>query len=296
MRNKMVYLMFLATASVANVCSASSQTPTLDRIKSTKIINVGVRESASPFAVFDVKNKVGKGYTVDICNDIIEGLEKSLSQKLSVNYVSVTSANRIELVKSGKVDMECGSTTVTAEREKAVNFSYPVFVSGVRIAVRKDAIFTDYRHMGGAKVGIVKGSLAEKMVNEQLKSLEARGQTFTVHQVGDIEDGVMALATKKIDAFATDDVLLAGAISLHSLDLALKRVGPLMSVEPYAIMMSKEDNKFTKLVDELLAAQLTNGIARKTYSKWFDTSDLQYKMNQMTVSTFNYPSKIASFP
>lgn len=275
-------------------CSAMSETPTLDRIKKTKSISIGVREHAPPFAMYEEGG--GKGYSVDICNAIVAGLEKQLAMKLDVNYVSVSAKDRIGLVKSGQIDMECGSTTTTRDREKEVNFTYPIFVTGARIAVRKGSSITDYRNMPGARVAVVSGSSAEKLMQSVLQSATTRGQGFTLSTVKDNDAGVTSLAAGQIDVFSTDDILLAGAISSSKLDDKLVRTGSFISIEPYAIMTNKQDVQFLKLVDLLLADQLTSGKAQKLIVKWFDTSTFHYKINHLTASVFNFPAKSQAVP
>ena len=275
-------------------CFASTESVTLEKIKQSKTVTIGVREAAAPFAVYS--NGVGKGYSVDICNSIVSGLEKHLSVKLDVKYVPVTSQNRIDMVKSGKVDLECGSTTSTRDRIKEVEFSYPIFITGARISVRKGSTITDYKNMANARVAVVRGSSAEILMQAVLNTAMSHGQGFVIVPVENNNDGVNDLASGKVDVFSTDDILMAGAIASNGLENKLIRTGSFISIEPYAIMSRKDDLPFLKLVDSMVAEQLTSGRAQQLLEKWFDTPSFHYKVNNLTASNFNFPAKSIAFP
>lgn len=224
----LVSLGFLLVSGFVRAESAS----TLEKLRTTKVLTIGVRDSAAPFATF--KDGVAEGYSVDICNEVAAGLEQQLKQKIAVKYVPVSAANRIDLLRSGAIDIECGSTTDTADREKLVSFTYPIFITGARLAVAKDSHITDYKNLANARVVVVAGSSCEKLIVPALATARAHGQGFTVSTVKGNNEGVLAVSARSADAFCTDDVLLAAAITDNQLNDKLHRVSQPLSVEPVA--------------------------------------------------------------
>lgn len=288
--------LILAALSIFFAAAAVQAEPvsTLDKLRSTKVLTIGVRDSAAPFATF--KDGVAQGYTVDICREVAAGLEQQLQEKIAVKYIPVSAANRIDLLRSGDIDLECGSTTDTAAREQLVSFSYPIFVTGARLAVATGSHITDYKNLGNARVVVVAGSSCEKLIVPAMTAAKARGEAFTVSTVKGNNEGVLAVSDHHADAFCTDDVLLAGAIADNALNDALHRVSQPLSIEPYAIMARKGDTDFLKIVDGIVAQCLVSGRAAKLGSKWFDTPTLRYKLNSMTMAAFAYPIKSRSYP
>ena len=286
---KSKYYLTLISMAIALSAHAENEVSTLDKIKDTHTLTLGIRESAAPFA--SIKNGVAKGFSVDICNSVVSGLEKVLKQKIDVKYVPVNGGNRIELIKSGRIDMECGTTTDTKAREQEVAFSYPIFVSGTRLAVRSDSTIFDYANLEGARVAVVQGSSCSKLIESVLLTTKARGNPLRVITVKDNDVGVNAVANSVADAFCTDDVLLAGTIAENGLDKKLHRVSRLLSVEPYAIMLRKNDDDFLHLVDSILADQISSGKVMKDGKKWFDNESFNYKFNHMTISALTFPVK-----
>lgn len=270
------------------------QQGTLDKIRTTHTITLGVRELALPFAAF--VDGVAQGYSVDICKSIVTGLEKSLKQKIDIKYMPVTAGNRIAALKAGTIDLECGSTTDTIAREKEVAFSFPIFITGTRMAVRKESTIMNYDDMPGARVVVVGGTSAELLLRPVLLTAESRGRAFTVSKVKNNTEGIRAVAGGAADAFITDDVLLAGAIASNQLLDKVQRVSKPLSIEPYAIMARKGDTEFLNAVDRVLAERLTSGEAAKLGVKWFDTPNLRYKFNHMTMAVFMYPNKSPAYP
>lgn len=287
-----VFLVSLGLLLVSGFASAEPSS-TLEKLRTTKVLTIGVRDSAAPFATY--KDGVAEGYSVDICNEVAAGLEQQLKQKITVKYVPVSAANRIDLLRSGAIDLECGSTTDTAEREQLVSFTYPIFVTGARLAVAKDSHITDYKNLANAHVVVVAGSSCEKLIVPALVTAQAHGQGFTVSTVKGNNEGVLAVSARRADAFCTDDVLLAAAIMDNQLNDKLHRVSQPLSVEPYSLMVRKDDRDFLKAVDDIVAQFLVSGRAAKLGSKWFDTPALRYKFNSMTMDAFAYPTKTKAY-
>ncbi|MBC3871487.1 amino acid ABC transporter substrate-binding protein [Undibacterium oligocarboniphilum] len=267
---------------------------TLDKMRDSNTLVIGVRESAAPFAM--MKNGVAQGYTVDLCRNVVAGIEKYLKTKLDIRYVPVNAKNRISLLQAGEIDMECGTTTDTRDREKEVAFTYPIFVTGARLAVRKDSPINDYSQLGGTRVVVVAGSSCEKLIQPVQVAAQSKGTPFSVRLVKDNNAGVLDVANHQADAFCTDDVLLNGAIEENNLNGKLHRVSRLLSIEPYALMIRKDDEQFLKLVDGIVAENLINGSAYKLVKKWFDRPGQAYRFNSMTTALFSFPNKTTAFP
>ena len=282
------YFLALIFLLVTSLSHAQDEPLTIEKIKDTHTITLGIREGVAPFATF--KNGIATGYTVSICNTIVAGLEKRFKQKLDIKYVPVSSANRIALLKTGTIDMECGTTTDTKSREKEVSFTYPFYISGTRFAVRKDSPINDYANIDGARVVIVSGSSCANLIKPVVLATQARGNGLKLMTVNNNDTAVLAVAEGKADAFCTDDVLLSGAIAAHGLDDKLHRVSRPLSVEPYAIMVRKEDTDFLHIVDEIMADYISSGAAMKEAKKWFST------FNHMTLSALSYPIKFPATP
>lgn len=281
----------LNTAPAAAVIDGGS---TLDKIRAAGVINLGIREKALPFS--DIEAGVAKGYSVDICNRVADGVIGAIGKPVRVAYVAVNAKNRIEMLKNGLIDIECGTTTHTAAREKEVAFSLPIFVSGVRLAVRNDAagLATSLDNFGGKTIAVVAGSTAEGIVKRAEVAAAVNGRKFTIKQIGNNDEGIKAVSEGAAQAFATDDVLLASAIAKQGLFKSIVRVGPLMSVEPYAFMVRKKDDIFEKLVDKAVRDVLVSGAALGFVDKWLNTPELQYTLNALTRENFRFSTKFAA--
>lgn len=298
MSHKLILRLFVVLGCVSLVGAAQAEVDpgksTLEKLRETRVLTIGVRDAAAPFA--SIKNGAPQGYTVDICNEVAAGIEKQLKLKLDVKYVPVSATNRIELLRSGAIDLECGTTTDTKAREKEVSFTFPIFITGARLAVRTNSSITDYKNMPGARVVVVAGSSCQKWIVPAMAAAQAHGQAFSVTAVKGNNEGVIAVATNQADAFCTDDVLLAGAIADNNLAGQVHRVSQPLSIEPYALMTRKNDVEFLKMVDDLVADCLLSGKAARLGDKWFDTPALRYKLNSMTTAAFSYPIKSVAYP
>lgn len=238
----------------------------LDRIEKSGKVVIANREASVPFSFLD-GDKKPVGYAVDICLKIVDALKTRLKRPdLKVNFLQVTSASRIPAIVEGKADLECGSTTNNAERRKLVAFTIPHFIAGARVLVRAGSDIKNWSDLRNKTIVTTKGTTNAKSLMERndvrnlnIKLIEAEdhGQSFAM-----VESG-------KADAFAMDDVLLFGlrANAKNPSDFAV--VGDLLTIEPYAIMFSKNDPEFKKFVDLELARLIDGGDIHKLYDKWF---------------------------
>ncbi len=270
--------------------SAPAQADTLSRIRETRSINLGVRDTARPFSFLN-EAKQPVGYSVDLCLAAVDDLKKELKlPDLKVNYVVVSGAERIPKLLKGEIDLECGSTTNTRARQEQVDFSYTIFVAGMRVLVPRGTRVESIKDLDGLTVAVSKGTTSEKLFNQLLASGEAKMQV--VPYANNVE-AFKALRDGKARAFPQDDALLQGLASKEKALDALNLGGMAFSVEPYGIMMRKGDAKLQEAVDRSLSRIYTSGEIHNLYKKWFQTDALSIPMSRLTRDSFVRPNKEA---
>ena len=226
---------------------------------------MGVRESSGALSYTLGDNKF-VGYHIELCERVIADLEKSLGTKLAVKYQPVTSQNRIPLVENGTVDIECGSTTNNAARQKQVAFAVTTFVEEVRIAVKASSGITSIAQLNGKSVATTTGTTSVQLLR---KNERATGVDFKEVFGKDHADSFLLLESGRADAFVMDGAILAGNIAKAKNPADFRIVGEVLSVEPIAIMMRKDDPAFKTAVDNSLKAMMKSGDIAKAWDKWF---------------------------
>jgi len=222
---------------------------TLKKIRDSKTVRVAYRTDALPFSFEDGGKPVG--YTVDLCQRIVASLEQQLKvQPLEVKWVVATSQNRIELVRNGQADMECGSTTATLSRMEQVDFSSPVFVDTTALLVRTSSGAKSLSGLSGKKIAVVAGTTNEKAV---AKALEVALVSATVVPVKNRDEGIAALEAGTVDALASDRLLLAGLAPKVKDPSQYELLGDELSFEPYAIVLPRGDASFRLAVNRALS-------------------------------------------
>ena len=266
---------------------------TLKRIRETNTILIGVRESSVPFSFIDAQ-KQPQGYSVDLCARVADAVKVELKlPKLDVKFVPVTSANRIPALLEGKIDLECGSTTNTRDRQKQVAFAYTTFVAGIKMLAKKASNVNSVEDLRGKNIVVTKGTTSEKMMR-QLD--DERLLHMTIVESPDHNQSFRMVAEDKAIAFPMDDVLLYGLISKAAKPDDFAVVGRYLSVEPYGIMLRRDEPAFEKLVNRALNEMFQSGEARKLYAKWFATRDLTVPMNQYLKEAFQVPNTFPAWP
>ena len=279
-----------APTASADVAAASG---TLKRIRDTSTLTLGVREASVPFSFIDSR-KEPRGYSVDVCLKIADAIKTELKlPRLDVRFLPVSSANRIEMVKNGKVDLECGSTTNTRERQKDVAFAYTTFVAGIKMLAKKSSNIASVDDLRGKTIVVTKGTTSEKMLREMN---DDRVLHLTILEAKDHNESFAAVADGRAVAFPMDDVLLYGLISKATKPDDFAVVGKYLSVEPYAIMLRKDDPAFERLVDRTLIDLFQSGEIRRAYARWFATRDLTVPMNQHVKEAFAVPNTYPAWP
>ncbi len=246
-------------------------TGTLRSVAERGEIVLGYRESSVPFSFVEGKQPDGSprpiGYAIDLCGEIADDVQAAIGRPVKIRYAPVTAETRIEAVTSGKIDLECGSTTANAERRKQVAFSPVDYISATQLLVRRGAGIDSYRDLGGRTVVVTAGTTNEKAVRDQLARLKINAQVVTAP---DHAASYAMVKAGKADAFATDDVLLYGLIATDAKDGADYTVLPdKLSYEPYGIMFRKDDPELAGLVQQTFTRLAETRALRWTYERWF---------------------------
>jgi glutamate/aspartate transport system substrate-binding protein len=258
----------LAVALIVPLAGARAQelTGTLKKIKNSKTVTLGYRESSIPFSYV---NKVGEpiGYSIDLCNAVVDEVSKELEGvEIAVKYKKVTAETRIPAVQSGEVDLECGSTTANFERKKAVAFSPIFFVAGTKLLVPRPSGISSYRDLRDKTVVVTAGTTNEAAVRA-ISEKQNFGIKFLVGK--DHAEAFVMLTQGKADAFATDDILLYGLVATAKLGDQYHVVGEYLSYDPYGLMYRKDDPDFAAIVDRTFSRLAQSRELVQLYNKWF---------------------------
>ncbi|MGY4567623.1 transporter substrate-binding domain-containing protein [Bradyrhizobium pachyrhizi] len=257
----------LAAALGASQAQADELTGTLKNIKDTGAITLGYRDSSIPFSYLD-DNQKPVGYAMDICYKIVDAVKKELKlDKLEVKLNPVTSATRIPLMANGTVDLECGSTTNNAERQKQVSFTNSHFLTASRYVTKKASKINSIDDLKGKTVVSTAGTTNIKQLTE---ANLARGLSVNIIPAKDHAEAFLMVETDRAVAFVMDDILLASLVAgSKSPDDYVISKDAFSKPEPYGIMLRKDDAPFKKVVDAATAALYTSGEGQKIYDKWF---------------------------
>ncbi|KRQ12523.1 MULTISPECIES: amino acid ABC transporter substrate-binding protein [Bradyrhizobium] len=263
------YLIGFALAAALGASQAQAQEPTgtLKNIKDTGAITLGYRDSSIPFSYLD-DNQKPVGYAMDICYKIVDAVKKELKlDKLEVKLNPVTSATRIPLMANGTVDLECGSTTNNAERQKQVSFTNSHFLTASRYVTKKASKINSIDDLKGKTVVSTAGTTNIKQLTE---ANLARGLSVNIIPAKDHAEAFLMVETDRAVAFVMDDILLASLVAgSKSPDDYVISKDAFSKPEPYGIMLRKDDAPFKKVVDAATAALYTSGEGQKIYDKWF---------------------------
>ena len=259
------HLMALAITALATGSVFAQATDTIAKVKASGSVTMGVRDSSGALS-YTLGDGKYAGYHVELCQRILANLEKAAGKKLEVKFQSVTSQNRIPLMQNGTVDIECGSTTNNATRQKDVSFAVTTFVEEVRIAVKANSGITSVAQLNGKNVATTTGTTSVQTLR---KNERATGVDFKEIFGKDHADSFLLLESGRADAFVMDGSILAGNIANAKNPADFKIVGEVLSVEPIAIMLRKDDPAFKKLADDTLKDLMKSGEILKIYDKWF---------------------------
>ncbi len=246
--------------------SAVAHADTLAKVKSSGAITIGHRDASIPFSYYDDKQQV-IGYSVEICQKIAEAVQKNLGMpKMEVKYQLVTSANRIPLLANGTVDLECGSTTNNADRQKQISYAPTTFVTANRIIYKKGQGISKLADLKGKTLVSTAGTTNLKQVTE-LNAEKNLG--INIVSANGHAEAFLMVESGRAAAFAMDDILLAGLAANSKNPAEFEISSEALSVEPYGIMVRKDDPKFKKVVDDAVVALFKSGAINAMYDKWF---------------------------
>jgi glutamate/aspartate transport system substrate-binding protein len=257
-----------ALVASALVCaqSAIASSATLDKIKATSAVTMGVRESSIPMS-YTTGDSRFDGFHVEMCRMILNDIKDKLGlSTLRINYQPVTGQNRIPLVQNGTVDIECGTTTNNTARQRDVSFANTLYVEEVRIAVKANSGINSISQLAGKKVATTTGTTSVQILRKHEK---ANGVNFDEVFGKDHADSFLLLESGRADAFVMDGSILAGNIANSRNPKDFKIVGEVLSTEPIAIMVRKDDPQFKAAVNAAIAKIVTNGNMPKLWDKWF---------------------------
>src|SRR5580658_1903388 len=256
----------LATAASAQSGGDEGLSPTLAAIKSRHTVHLGYRESSPPFSFLDQANRP-IGYSLELCQAVVDEIGVEVDDPaLKIDYVKVTSDDRIPAVVQGKIDLECGSTTANAERGKQVAFSPLMFVAGTKLMVAKDSTISAPKDLQGKTIVVTKGTTNEQAMHALDKKLNLGLNIVTAD---DHEQSYQMLVDGKVVAFATDDILLYGLIARHKSQDKFKVTGDYLSYDPYGIMFRKGEPQLAAVVERTFRKLGTNHDLVPLYNKWF---------------------------
>jgi glutamate/aspartate transport system substrate-binding protein len=258
----------LAAALVVPAAGAGAAelTGTLKKIKETGAITIGHRESSIPFAYLDEHQKP-VGYAIDLCMKVVDAVKAELGMPgLEVRMQPVTSANRIPLMQNGTIDLECGSTTNSLQRQEQVAFGPTYFVVNITAAVKKDSGIRTLADLNGRTIATSSGTTSVPL----LKHYERTAKIDVKEIYGrDHAESFLLLANDRAAAFVMDDILLAGQIANSRNPQDYVILAESLRSEPYGMMLRKDDPQFKALVDRAVGAVMTSGEIGKIYAKWF---------------------------
>jgi glutamate/aspartate transport system substrate-binding protein len=266
MHLKLLLSILAAGTLGANVGLAQELTGTLKKIKDTGAITLGHRESSVPFSYYDDKQQV-VGYAMDLCNRIVDAVKAELKlPNLQAKLNPVTSATRIPLIANGTVDLECGSTTNNLEREKQVAFTITHFVTANRFVSKKSANLRTVEDLRGKTVVSTSGTTNIKQITEINAQ---KGLNLNILAAKDHAEAFLMVETGRAVAFVMDDILLYSLVAGSKAPQDYVISADALSVEPYGIMLHRDDAPFKKVVDQAMIETYRSGAINAIYEKWF---------------------------
>ena len=262
--------LLLSTIAVASVAAgptlAQELTGTLKKVKDTGAITLGHRESSLPFSYYDDKQQV-VGYAMDLCARIVDRVKSDLKlAKLDAKLNPVTSATRIPLMANGTIDLECGSTTNNLDRQKQVSFTITHFVTANRFVSKKSANLKTVDDLKGKTVVSTSGTTNIKQITEIGAQ---KGLNLNILAAKDHAEAFLMVETGRAAAFVMDDILLYSLVAGSKAPQDYVISADALSVEPYGIMLRREDAPFKNVVDQAMTATYKSGAINPIYEKWF---------------------------
>ncbi len=240
---------------------------TLKTVHERGAITIGYREASFPFSFVRAGAPRPLGYSIDLCLGVVAEIVRELhGEAIRVAFAPVTSESRIEAVRSGTVDLECGSTTGNFERARSVAFSPIIYVAGTKLLVKRSSGIASYHDLGGKTLVVTSGTTNEAAM-KQLNDKYRLG--INIVAARDHDESYAMLAEGRADAFATDDVLLYGFIAANKAAATLAVVGDFITYEPYGLMFRRDDPLMAAAVTRAFVTMARTRALASTYRRWF---------------------------
>jgi glutamate/aspartate transport system substrate-binding protein len=266
MRRRAMIALVMMTALGATTVHAQTLTGTLKKIRDSGTLTVGFRENALPFSYTGSDGKPA-GYSIDLCQEIAAAVQQELKlANLAVRWVPVTPENRVDAVANGTVDIECGTTTASLSRQEKVDFTLMTFVDGASLLIAEGSGIRTVGDLAGKRIGVAPGTTTEKAVGDFLR---AQSIPATIVSVKDHDEGLAALQTSKIEAYASDRTILVGLVLQARGTARYALVSDDLSYEPYGFMVRRDDSAFRLVANRTLARLYRSGAIGAVYAKWF---------------------------
>lgn len=263
--NKIVCYALLGTVLFTAHASSQELDGTLKKIRTAGVFNLGHRESAPPFS-FPGPDRRPVGYSIDLCTHVASAIQKQLGVNLKLDWQPVTADNRLDMVTQGKIDIECGTTTMTLARQERVDFSLMTFVDGGGVLTRSDGKFNSVADFADKRIAVIPGTTTETALNKFFK------EEFVIIKPVPVKnplEGIAALEKGSVDAFASDRGILAGLAVTSKDPKRFAMPNLLFSYEPYGFMMRRNDAAFRLAVNRALADLYRSGGFIPIYERWF---------------------------
>lgn len=281
------------TLVLPTAATAQELTGTLQKIRESGKIALGVRESSVPFSYYDADQR-SVGYAVDICSKVVEAVKARIGvADLQVEYVPANANNRIPLITNGTIDLECASTSNLNERKKIVDFSVTHFVSNIRALVRTDSPYKSLSELDRKRIAVIPGMTSLPML---IKYGQDHKVSFQQVPGKDVAEAFLLFQTGRADAFVFDDVLLASMAANSSSPKDFRMLDDALRSEPNALMMRKDDKPFKEVVDATMVGMIKNGELEAIYNKWFQQPipprgiTLSFPMSRQLRDAFDNPN------
>ena len=266
MQRRTMMVLAVMTALGATTGHAQTLAGTLKKVSDSGTLTVGFRENSLPFSYTGSDGKPA-GYSIDLCQEIALAVQQELKlANLAVRWVPVTPENRVDSVANGTVDIECGSTTASLSRQEKVDFTLMTFVDGASLLIAEGSGLRTVGDLAGKRVGVVPGTTTEKAVGDFLRS---QSIAATIVPVKDHDEGLAALQTSKIEAYASDRTILVGLVLQARGTSRYALVSDDLSYEPYGFMVRRDDSAFRLVANRALARIYRSGAIGAIYAKWF---------------------------
>jgi ABC-type amino acid transport substrate-binding protein len=250
---------------LAMCCGPALAADTLARIKATGEIRMGYYESSAPFSSAG-PDKSPQGYSIDLCQRIAAGIQRQLRLvRIKTTWVALGLGDRVEAVSSGRIDIECGTTTWSFSRQKLVDFSLMTFVDGASLLVAADSGIKRITDTGGKRIAVIHGTTTESALAAALAKDKVQAEVI---RVDSREQGIAALTEGRADAFASDRFLLLNALASIKSPKPLRLIDEDFSVEPYALALPRDDARFRLAVNRSLAEVFRSGDIAHVYERW----------------------------